>query len=105
MTFDTDYMEFAAPNPQPMLKFLAVIKPFDVYVWMGMGASLIVISMAMWIFAKQEGKLLNQHFRTWEVKDQALWYAFGTFIGESITRDTNSQAARGLRLVSKSVFY
>ena len=59
MVFDSDYMEFVAPNPQQLSKVLAVIKPFNVYVWMGMGASMLVITMAMWIFAKQEGNLLN----------------------------------------------
>jgi hypothetical protein len=46
-----------------------------------------------------EERLTKLSLRQWSSVSGAYWYAFGTIVGESITRDTKSEAAWALRLV------
>ena len=34
---------------------------------------------------------MNMNFREWNTFYEASWYAYGTFIGEAVTRDTRSE--------------
>ncbi len=47
--------------------------------------------------AQREESLLGRRLRSWSTLRESSWYAFGTLIGESITRDTKSEGAWGLR--------
>ena len=42
VAFDKDFMAFATPNPRPLPKWIALIAPFHVYVWICVVASVII---------------------------------------------------------------
>ena len=52
--------------------------------------------------AQREESLLGRRLRSWSTLRESSWYAFGTLIGESITRDTKSEGAWGLRSENNS---
>ena len=41
--------------------------------------------------------LFHIYLSEWAESREAYWYAYGTLLGESITRDTNSSKAPALR--------
>ena len=51
-----------------------------------------------------ESQITGCDFKPWTSRKDAAWYAYGTLLGESITRDTNSQGARALRYAQKLSF-
>ena len=52
----------------------------------------------MILFSPLKGNLiLPIYFSEWAESREAYWYAYGTLLGESITRDTNSSKAPALR--------
>ena len=58
---------------------------------------MIVITFKI-IIAHAEGNITNFHFKEWSSMYDSAWYAYGTFMGESITRDTKSEKATALRI-------
>ena len=46
---------------------------------------------------RTEGRVCDRDFKPWCSRRDAAWFAYGTLLGESITRDTNSQGAKALR--------
>lgn len=90
-------MAFVTPNPQPLPKWLALLRPFQPLVWTMFGASVLVIGFIFWCTAIIEGSHIGDYFREWAVLKDSFWYAYGTLVGESITRDTRSQNAPALR--------
>ena len=77
---------------------LNVIYPFDKTIWILFLASLFIFSVSFMIISKVEGKLMKTNFREWNTFYEASWYAYGTFIGEAVTRDTRSDKTNVLRI-------
>ena len=77
---------------------LTLIYPFDSTIWILFLASLFIFSVGFMIASKVEGNLMNMNFREWNTFYEASWYAYGTFIGEAVTRDTRSDKTNILRL-------
>ena len=75
-----------------------MIYPFDSTIWILFLASLFIFSVGFMIISKVEGNLMNMNFREWNTFYEASWYAYGTFIGEAVTRDTRSDKTNILRL-------
>ncbi len=48
-------------------------------------------------YQRNEERIAKKNLSNWSNIGQASWYVFGTLIGESITRDTRSEGAWGLR--------
>ena len=63
LPFDTDFMEFAAPKPLPVERFLSLIYPLDPFVWLLVLISYISAGLVFWIIANVEGRLTNNFFR------------------------------------------
>ena len=52
----------------------------------------------MILFSQLKVNLISPiYFSEWAESREAYWYAYGTLLGESITRDTNSSKAPALR--------
>ena len=62
ITFDADYMVFAAPKPALLTKTLAMIYPFQLNVWVPVVVSLIVFSFSFYVIARIEGAILSWQF-------------------------------------------
>ncbi len=97
MPFDKDYLVHCAPQAQLLPKWLALIYPFDGIVWLNIFISLFVASVVFLILANTEGPLVGDRLREWSTYKESFWYAYGTLMGESITRDTRSEKALALR--------
>ncbi|XP_059088023.1 glutamate receptor ionotropic, NMDA 2D-like isoform X1 [Tigriopus californicus] len=97
--FDLDFMAFVTPNPHPVPKWLSLLRPFQPLVWTLFGLSVLVIGLIFWGTAIIEGYHVGDHFQEWAILKDSFWYAYGTLVGESITRDTRSQNAPALRFL------
>ena len=65
----------------------------------------IVCSVAMCAIANEEMRLTGFRLDNWDEMRETGWYCFGTFVGESITRDTRSSKALALRLVAHELHF
>ncbi len=92
-----DYESFASPGPHPKSKIFAITSPFGAFVWLCVLLSVPAMGAVSYILANQEGRLLNKVIKPWMFLGEAVWYAFGTLQGESITRDINITSIYALR--------
>ena len=95
--FDSDYMALCAPLPQLLPKIMALLYPFSTLVWVLIGISLAIVTTTMYITSNIESPLIQQSLHEWTSIQAAAWYAYGTLMGEAITRDTKSEKATALR--------
>ena len=79
-------------------KALNMVYPFNPNVWICFTTSLFVFSVGFMVISKAEGKLMKRNFKEWNTFYEAFWYAYGTFIGEAVTRDTKSDKTYALRI-------
>ena len=94
----SDGLTFLSPKPRPYRSFMTISYPLEPVVWASIVASLAFMTIAMFVVSNVEeylvpGLRLNQ----WSRIKQSSWYAFGTLLGESITRDIKLKRAWGLR--------
>ena len=54
--FDEDYLEFAAPEPQELPKWLSLLKPMEPFMWLATGASILVMATIFFIFSRYLSK-------------------------------------------------
>jgi len=90
---------FVSRLPSAYRSIFTIFMPFDWKVWM---AALIALSVFIWVLtfvSRIEERLTGRTFRQWSTPSRASWYAFGTLIGESITRDTKSEGSWALRIL------
>ena len=80
-----------------MPKYVALISPFDLSVWIAFVVGLFFISITFWLVANAEGNIKDAYFHEWAVFKDSCWYCFGTLIGEAITRDTRTMHAPAVR--------
>ncbi len=76
---------------------LTLLKPLDLYVWLSLVASLLVAPTAFFALGKAEGRLLGKRLPQSYTYSRASWFAFATFIGESIGRGQYRSAAWAIR--------
>jgi len=96
----SDGMTFLTPKPRQYRSVLTALYPFGIYVWIAALATLFLIPFFMWATSKAEEMIIpNAKLSHWSSWGAATWYSFGTFIGESITRDTRSEGAWALRFI------
>lgn len=79
-------------------KVLNLIYPFEPTIWLMFMGSLFIFGATFTYISKVEGKLIGWNLREWNTYYEAFWYAYGTFIGEAVTRDTRSDKAKALRI-------
>ena len=75
----------------------AYLYPFTTFLWIVLACTLCVIPFVFFGISAMEEKITEKSLKTWSKLPHAAWYAFGSFIGESITRDTRSYNAWALR--------
>ena len=95
--FEKDGLAVCAPLPQLLPKIMALLYPFSLFVWILIAISLVVVSVVFYVASNLEGVLTKQSFNEWSTLQNAIWYAYGTLMGEAITRDTRSEKALALR--------
>ncbi len=67
--------------------------------WAAIIVAFAAFQVCLWLVARTEQSIVqNENLKHWSVFSGASWYTFGTLIGESITRDTHSEGAWGMRL-------
>ena len=123
ITFDMDYLVHSAPQPSFLSKYLALVYPFDLVTWAVLVFSIFFVGFVLFLLGKMqksarllylfslrlmkfnlfvansEGSLSKTNFKEWNAMYNSLWFTYGTFIGEAITRDTKSEKAYALRIV------
>jgi hypothetical protein len=70
--FTQDFVTFAAPNPKPKPKTVAIVEPFAPVVWLCVFASVFAISLAFAVLAHFEGRIQNMPFPPYN-NPQVLW--------------------------------
>ncbi len=93
------FQAFASPQPHPVPKFLALVSPFTPLVWLSLLICVLMVTLTLWLVSNLESSLNEHPLPHWSSLPRSLWYCYGTFIGESITRDTRSASANALRWV------
>ncbi len=88
---------FLTHKPLRASNYFTILLPLEPAVWLAVAVSLAVVTAALWLVSWREESLLGRRLTHWSRLKEASWYAFGTLIGESITRDTRSEGAWGLR--------
>ena len=97
IAFDKDFQAFAAPQPQPLPKYLALVNPFSPLVWVAIVTSVLCLSALLWLLAVAEGRLKSVNFKDWSSYGNSFWYCYSTLIGESVTRDVDLVKTQALR--------
>lgn len=115
MFYDKGQLTFASPLPTVRPSFLALVKPFGILVWIMIVIEVIIMSAIFYAisnievfhqaevlrfllnFSLLQGSVVGFNFDEWSKISEALWYCFGTMIGEAITRDRRSAKALALR--------
>ena len=85
--YDVDYLGIVTAKPTIRPKFLNVIYPFNPNVWIAIFITFVVVTVAFLVISKIEGSMTNVHFDDWSTIPSSLWYVYGTFVGESISRE------------------
>ena len=84
-------------KPSRVRNLFTIVEPVEVEVWVGVALSLVFVSVALWLIAHCEEGIVHSELKDWSTMRKSSWYAFATLLGESVTRDTSSARAWGLR--------
>jgi hypothetical protein len=97
--FETDFLGFIVPLGARRPRYLALILPFDLMVWLTLVAAFLVGSVLLWLVATLEKHVrLGEHeFLYWDNINSATWYCFGTFFAQSLSRDKESSRTPAIR--------
>ena len=60
--FDVDYLVFSAPQPALLPKYLALIYPFQLSVWISVVVSVFLFSFLFYVIARAEGSIVFWKF-------------------------------------------
>ena len=92
-----DFLTFVSPpiSPEPIV--FALIKPFTFLTWLSVIVSVLIMGAVFWRVSIIESNTLGLEIVDWATLKKSLWYCFGTMVGESLTRDTNTNGAWGIR--------
>ena len=61
-------------------------RPLDKYVWIFLGVGFVAMSLGLYGIAKREKMIGSTDTAYWTIFGNSVWYVYGTFIGESVTR-------------------
>nr|XP_040569314.1 glutamate receptor ionotropic, delta-2-like [Lepeophtheirus salmonis] len=95
--FENDYLVTLSRKPTLVPQYFAFIMPFQPYVWLIVYITFIIMALIFTLISKQEEKIIHGKLESWSTMKSSLWFSYGTFVGESVTRDTKSHDARALR--------
>ena len=88
---------FLSARPERQHNLFTLVHPLEPEVWIAVLASLATISLSLLCIASKEEELLRMRMPNWSSLNESSWYAFGTLIGERITRDIRSEGAWSIR--------
>ena len=99
LPFDEDYMEFAAPPPSLEAKWLALIKPLELYMWMATGASVLVVACVFYFLSRYAGQSSSLSTST-KIRQLFMLLNFlgwkGEFAGATSSRGVQGGTQHGL---------
>ena len=87
IAYDSDFLTIASAKPGLRPKYLNLIYPFNRNVWIALLVTIVVCTVAFFIVSRIEGYIIKVKFHDWYTLPTSLWYIYGTFVGESITRE------------------
>ncbi len=93
----SERLVFLTNKPARHRSMFTLIHPLEAEVWAAVVFSLFFVSGSLYFITRREGRLISLALKNWDSLKNSTWYAFGTLIGESITRDTKSEGAWSLR--------
>lgn len=85
-------LTWAAPNPKPYFNFMTFAHPLRFTVWILLFAAIAVTVLALNMIARVEERAIGDDLRFWSSPGLAVWYVYGTFLGESITKERNGSS-------------
>ena len=87
IAYDSDYLTIATAKPGLRPKYLNLIYPFNRNVWIALLMTIVGCTVAFFVASRIEGYIIKVKFNDWYTLPTSLWYIYGTFVGESITRE------------------
>ena len=90
----SDYISIAAPTPKQVSKLLAIINPFDRYVWTGLFLSTAFMTIFLPMMSKLEHKYVPKSRRKKNI-DPA--FIFRCLLGEPVTDETSAAHGKAVR--------
>lgn len=92
-----DFLGFAAPPPKQVPKFLALLSPFTLVLWISVIGSIFVCGLLMYGLASFEGYIYKMRVNQFASFLGSIWYCFGTIISESMARNVHHERTNALR--------
>ncbi len=87
-----------SPKPQKLVhQYDTLITPVNKSVWIFLLMSLLLVTVGLYSIAQLEEIIKFISLKQWSQLDKAMWYAFSTLIGESVTRGSKSERSWALR--------
>ncbi len=92
-------LTFLSPKPKKLVhQYDTLITPVQDIVWIFLLVFLGIIIVCMYKTSRLEEDIIpDKRLKHWSKFGNAIWYAFSTLIGESVTRDSKSDGAWALR--------
>ena len=87
LVYNVDFLGIVTSKPSIRPKYLNLIYPYNPNVWIGVFITFGVVTLSLMVISKIEGSILNVQFVDWLTIPRSLWYVYGTFVGESISRE------------------
>ena len=76
---------------------LTILRPLDPYTWLCLWLAFPCFCFCLFLVAWSEEEVKGRPYPSWARLGSAVWYGYATFLGESVTRDTDSSGAWGIR--------
>ena len=97
---DEERLTFATHKPMVYFDFATFIKPLEPLVWLSMMLVLLLTSFTLYKSASYYEQRTGINLTSFAIFGNALWYCYGTFVGESITKEKNfkTKSCQSLRL-------
>ena len=97
--FGFDYIIIASPTPKQVPKFLAIVNPFDHFVWLSVIVSSIIVSTILFpLISRFENQMLPPRKDCNQARPNLTFlYGYGCVLGESMTDETTFRHGRAIR--------
>ena len=92
--FDSDYILIASPTPKQASKLLAIINPFDYFVWTGLILSMVFMTVCLPMISKLENKFVPKSIRKKTINPT---FIFRCVLGEPVIDETSAPHGRAAR--------
>ena len=87
LLYNVDFLGIVTSKPSIRPKYLNLIYPYNSNVWIAIFITFGTVTVALFVISRIEGSILNVQFVDWLTIPGSLWYVYGTFVGESISRE------------------